>query len=509
MRAAIYARVSSDRQREARSIEAQEPAARTLAERFGWAVVAVYVDDGVSAKSGNIAARTGLLAALTAAAAGAFDVLIVYDVDRLTRADSQRERGYILGSLQEAGVKIASVAKGSVIDLDTDEGDLLAGLDGYFAASWLRKHRARVSAGKERAIAANRKPAGPTPYGLRYARATGAWSIEEGEAAIVREVFARVADGEDCRSISDNLERRGVKRARAAHWSHDRVYNIVKNPAYRGEWTIDKKRARVLTVPVIVDSALWQAAQTRLRSRGRRGGIRGRHFYLLEGVVTCSSCRAPLWIHHTKHAHRGVDVTYYNCANRRRERYGLERCVGVPMMRTEDLDARTWAGVVERLSQREWLERALAEQFAISGGEAKDWTTDIRAAENQLRELARTDEAILERFTEGRIAAEVMDAHLERSRGRRHMLDRQLASARRAAAAAAGQQELVEGVLANVATLRARVEDAGQADRRDLVCALLAASGRKLELQPDGSLTGMMVIGTPVVSISGAATSCA
>jgi len=75
MRAVLYARYSTDRQRET-SIDDQLRAARERAHREGWEIVAQHADEGISG-SVPVALRPGGKALLAAALAGRFEVLIV------------------------------------------------------------------------------------------------------------------------------------------------------------------------------------------------------------------------------------------------------------------------------------------------------------------------------------------------------------------------------------------------------------------------------------------------
>jgi site-specific DNA recombinase len=88
IRAAIYARYSTDQQREA-SIEDQARNCRRIAEREGWRLGIRYQDQAVS---GSRVDRVGSQSMLADAKAGQFDVLVVDDISRLSRATS-RARG--------------------------------------------------------------------------------------------------------------------------------------------------------------------------------------------------------------------------------------------------------------------------------------------------------------------------------------------------------------------------------------------------------------------------------
>ncbi len=201
MRAAIYARVSSAAQRDKHTIENQLRVLPAFVAGQGWTLAGTFLDDGRSAKSGQLDAREGFAALVRAAERREFDLLVVVDVDRLTRTNSIEERALILGPFQRLGIDIVTPSGGR-LDMRTMLGELWVTIQAMGAAEENRKRAERIKAGKLRAIAEGRKPAGPTPFGLAYDRTTGAWSIDDESAAIVREIFGRVAAGESCVSVA-------------------------------------------------------------------------------------------------------------------------------------------------------------------------------------------------------------------------------------------------------------------------------------------------------------------
>jgi DNA invertase Pin-like site-specific DNA recombinase len=170
MRAAIYARVSSREQQQLRTIDSQLRELPAYAERQGWRVVGTYVDDGRSASAGKLEQRTGFSRLLADARAGRFDVLVAVDMSRLTRTDSWRERGEILGALQDAGVRVAFMATGQLLDLRAGVGDIMAGLTAAIAAEDQRRRTEAFMRGVREAVARGAKARGATPYGLTWAK---------------------------------------------------------------------------------------------------------------------------------------------------------------------------------------------------------------------------------------------------------------------------------------------------------------------------------------------------
>src|SRR5262245_45072674 len=113
MRAALYARYSSDRQNE-RSIEDQLALCRRHAEARAWSVVASFSDAAISGAA--MANRPGLQALLAAAAGGAFDLVLVEDQDRLAR--NLEHEAHVFNRLKYLGVSIATLATDEVKILD-------------------------------------------------------------------------------------------------------------------------------------------------------------------------------------------------------------------------------------------------------------------------------------------------------------------------------------------------------------------------------------------------------
>src|SRR5450631_3865344 len=119
VRAVIYARVSSLAQRHQQTIASQLEALPRFVSLRGWYLVKpadTYVDDGRTAKAGYLSERLGFTRLLQDAGLGQFDVVVVVDLDRLTRSEDLRERGEVLGAFQKAGVQIAVSSSGQVLD---------------------------------------------------------------------------------------------------------------------------------------------------------------------------------------------------------------------------------------------------------------------------------------------------------------------------------------------------------------------------------------------------------
>src|SRR5690242_17318032 len=125
MRAAIYARYSTDQQRDA-SIEDQVRLCREKIGREGWSLVQTYADRKLT---GGTLLRPGIQALIADATAGRFDVVVSEALDRLSR--DQEDVAGLFKRLGFAGVRLITLAEGEI-------GDLHVGLKGTMNALYLK-----------------------------------------------------------------------------------------------------------------------------------------------------------------------------------------------------------------------------------------------------------------------------------------------------------------------------------------------------------------------------------
>jgi site-specific DNA recombinase len=474
VRAVAYARVSSATQRDRDTIASQMRVLPAFVERMGWTLVRpidTYVDDGRTAKAGHLEARLGLAALLRDAALGIFDVVVVVDLDRLTRSEDLAERGAILGAFQRAGVRVASASSGQVLDLSTSIGDLFGTLQAFFAAEENRKRRERTVQGKLTAIQRARKPSGPTPYGLHYDKATGVWSVDPVKGPIVVEMFERVAAGESCMAICDDLEARGIPRPRG-HWERHRVWDIVRSRFPVGEWTVDKARKLVISVPPIVTEEMWQRAQHALIAHGKRGLRRTKHIYLLEGLAKCAKCGSDILIRSANPGRKGrINPAAYVCRLRKHAFRGMGRC-DAPIIRVADADASVWEQL-ERLVMEPGLIDAMLEARREHADDPTDWKADAAGYRTRIERLDRAESALLVRFSKGKVSERALDIELDRLGKEREALRMQLRFAEVAALKATTSRTRVDSAKTLLAKLAPALANASPRARQELVAMLV------------------------------------
>jgi site-specific DNA recombinase len=482
MRAVIYPRVSSQAQKDRHTIASQLSTLPAFVASQAWTLVRpadYYIDDGRTAKAGHLAERESFTRLLRDASRGEFDVVAVVDLDRLTRSEDLQERGEVLGAFQRAGVRIAVSSTGQVLDLRSSMGDLMSTLGAFFAAEENRKRRDRCVRGKHEAIRKGKKPSGPTPFGYLYDATVGTWSIDPDLGPIVVEVFKRIAAGETCHALAMEFQARGVPRARpsktnmrkAGYWCRERVYQIVRARTYLGEWTADKAKRLTVAIPPIVTEDLFEAADEALKRSGRRGQSRVRHSYLAQGIAKCALCSGPIGCASTNGGTVNKRrIFYYVCSERRRPRG--QRCT-LPMRRVDEVDEQLWRAFSELLMRPDLVDRALAARDEEATSGVRDWGKDLRDYQRKLARLNEAEAAILERFSHGLIAPEVMDRHLKKSARERQMLEKQVEVAREQTMVAQAEQHEMAALRATAETLRGRLATATAEERREIVWTLV------------------------------------
>jgi DNA invertase Pin-like site-specific DNA recombinase len=334
MRAALYARYSTDKQSEA-SIDDQFRVCEAIAERHGFKVAARYSDQAISGGTVN---RPGYQNLLAAADRRDFEVIIAEDTSRLWR--SLAVQAPRLAELIDDGIHVVTH------DLDTrlESSTILSAINGAMAEQYRHEIARRTRRGLE-GLARSGKPTGGRAYGYVSAAQSesGQQEIHDEHTATVRRIFEMYADGMSPRSIAAKLNEEGVpspgsswkrEKRRKSKWLASAIWGdpkrgtgILNNVLYIGrhvwnrtrwvrsakdsskrrcelnpesEWIVrEEERLR------IVSDDLWARVKERQSQQSKRlgarvkGGLRKRApgagrpaRYLFSGMLRCGLCGA-------------------------------------------------------------------------------------------------------------------------------------------------------------------------------------------------------------------------
>ena len=228
MRAALYARFSTELQRE-ESIDDQFRQCERTASASGFEVVARFSDASVS---GGVSARPGYQQLLASARRREFDVIVTEDLSRLWRA--RAEFGQRSAELEDLEVQLVTCTGD---DTRRDGYGLVLGIKSAIAEHQRREISYRTRRGME-GLAAAGKSTGGRCYGYG----------SPSEADTVRRVFRERAAGMELREILAGLTRDGLAAPRGPRWSYNAVKRILRNPRYKGDisWgrTVNRTRAQ-------------------------------------------------------------------------------------------------------------------------------------------------------------------------------------------------------------------------------------------------------------------------
>src|SRR5713226_5968198 len=232
MKVAIYARYSSDNQRDA-SIADQFRVCREFAQRHGWQIAREYSDRAVS---GATLLRPGFQALMREALRNEFDIVLAESLDRFSR--DQEDTAGLFKRLTFAGVRIVTVSEGDI-------GHLHVGLKGTMNALYLHDLAEATRRGLRGRVEAGRSGGGIS-YGYRVVRVLegqprGAREIHPEEAAIVQRIFRAFVAGISPKAIGKTLNAEGIPGPMGVAWSPSTIHGsagrgtgILNNELYIG-----------------------------------------------------------------------------------------------------------------------------------------------------------------------------------------------------------------------------------------------------------------------------------
>src|SRR5947208_15491164 len=241
--AAIYARVSSEQQREANTIASQTTSLIEFAQGHDLEVPKewVFEDDGYS---GATLERPGLERVRDLAAEGQIQVVLAYAPDRLSRKYAYQI--LLVEEFTRHGVETLFVKSPQG---DSAEDQLLVQFQGMIAEYERAEILERSRRGKRhRAHLGEVSVMSNAPYGYRYVRKTdeapAAYIVDEAEARVVQRVYDMyTVDGLSIGEITRQLNREAIPTRKARRWERSVVWALLRNPAYRGLACFGKTRA--------------------------------------------------------------------------------------------------------------------------------------------------------------------------------------------------------------------------------------------------------------------------
>jgi site-specific DNA recombinase len=428
--AAIYARVSSDRQKENHTIASQTTALIEYGETHGYAVPRewIFQDEGYSGAS---LVRPGLESLRDLAAEGQIVAVLIYSPDRLSRKYAYQV--LLVEELSRCGVEVIFLKSPAGA---TPEDQLVVQFQGMIA----EYERAQIA---ERSRRGKRHKAqegvvnvlSGAPYGYQYVKksetSAAYYEVIEHEAEVVRMVFAMYTQqGLSINAIAHSLNQQRIPtRTKNTRWERSTIWGMLRNPAYQGKACYGKTELRPrqritrplrqrnrlpnrnsanherpraewieVMVPALVSEQVFALAQEQLEKNKQYSPRRTKKPTLLQGILVCQQCGYALYRASGGKPNR--PVYYYRCiGSDGYRRLNGPVCTNRPV-RQDHLDAVVWEQIIRLLEDDRLIQSEIERRRELA-----QTTNPLRKREEGLRrEQARLEnhvERLLTAYQEG------------------------------------------------------------------------------------------------------------
>jgi site-specific DNA recombinase len=388
------------------SLPTQIEACHALATQQGYHVdpAHIFTDD----YTGTSLNRPQLRRLREVVRSGAVQTVLVHDLDRLSRRLVHQL--ILTEEFERAGV--ALIIGTTPRDTKTPEGQLLVNVQSVLAEYEREKLRERTLRGLCGRAQAGKPPGGTVPLGYRHQN--GRYEIDEGEALLVRRIFAMyIEEGLSINAIVKRLtaervpthsdrRQRHQKKLDVGIWHGARVHGVLTSETYIGALYYNKteriasatnpdKKTRWrqrpreewigIPVPPIITQEVFDAAQAQTRHNAAQSRRNMKYDYLLSGRLVCGAC--------ARRMHGQCDVRtmrrFYKCT---RPPWQLETpCRGE--INAETLEATVWHAVEAALNNPTLITDEVARRRAHAGEQDGELVREREALERQLTRCER------------------------------------------------------------------------------------------------------------------------
>ena len=341
MKAAIYARYSSDNQRE-ESLDAQIRAATEFAQRNGYTIVKTYTDHAKTATSDN---RPGFQQMFKEIDSGLFQAVIVHKLDRFSR--SRVDSAIYKEALRKHNIRLVSVLE--YFDNSPESVVLESVLEG-FAEYFSRNLSREVMKGMRETAHQCKHTGGIPPLGYDVGPERR-YVINETEAEAVKLIFDSFAAGYGYKKICVQLKGKGFKSKKGKDFTPTSLHDILRNEKYTGLYIFNRTVSKVCGsrnnhaskaaediiripdgMPAIISKELFSAVRKKMGNSKLNAQNKAIETYLLSGKIVCGECGAAMVGHTSNNSGRNkTKYSTYHCGNR----YRTKNCSNKPVNRDE------------------------------------------------------------------------------------------------------------------------------------------------------------------------------
>ena len=470
--AALYARVSSDRQDVDLSVSAQLRALKDYAKANGYSVAREYVDE---AESGRVADRPQFREMIEEGSQpkAPFEVILVWKFSRFTR---KREHAVAFKSmLRRKGIRVVSITEHAD---DSPTGKLMEAIIESVDEFYSENLAQDVVRGMREAASRGFFLGSKAPFGYRRVKVSDGMKerptleVDPATAPVVKEIFESSLSGYGLKEICRTLNDRGVTN-RGKRWYKGGLHYLLTNEAYTGTavWgrttKVEKAQDPVRVEgawPALVSRELFDAVQQAMRDRApkvQRPGRVGSKF-LLSGLLKCGVCGRP----YSGQGAKSGQYAYYVCGTLFREGAGTCSARYLNAPRVEDF-------IVEKIRERILTEETIVELVTLVAEEidamAGELSGRLEVIEAELRDVQSRLQRLYEALETSELTLEVLSPRIFSLRHR----EEQLEAAREDAAGQLEQRRVelptTEGIKGYVADFREFLKDGTFPERKALI----------------------------------------
>lgn len=455
--AAIYTRVSSDQQKENKTIGSQVDALLNFAEEQEYVVPKEYVfkDEGYS---GATLVRPGLEKLRDLSAEGHIQAVLIYSPDRLSR--NYAYQVVLMEEFASCGTEVLYVTSPKA---ETPEQTLLLQFQGMIAEYERALIKERTRRGKRfKAKAGIVNVLCGAPYGYNYIKKTqetAAWyEINEEQALVVQEVFRLYAEEFlSIGAITKELNARKIPtKKRVSKWERSAVWGMLRNPAYCGKacygkteqtgrqritkpyrdkngyvapngCTKEKPREEWIEIPVlpIVNESIFDIVQELLKKNKLQSQRNTILETLLQGMMVCRECGYAMYRTFTFTKPAKKKIYYYRCYGADAYRFdGVKKC-SCKAVRQDYLDNIVWQQIVALLEDPALIQREV-EKRVEDTRKASPVVKQKAVIESQRAKLFQSTDKLLDAYQEGLLTIDQLRKRMPELQKRISTTDKEL-----------------------------------------------------------------------------------
>ena len=304
MKGVIYARYSSDNQRE-ESIEGQIRECKAFAKKNDIQIIETYIDRALSAKTDH---RPDFQRLIKDDVSKKFDVILVWKLDRFAR--DKEDSAYYKWALKKNGIKVISATE---MITDTPEGALLESVLEGIAQYYSAELSVKVVRGLTENALKCKYNGGTLPIGY-VVDSEQFYQVDPLTAPVVMEAFQHYANGASMQEITDEMNLKGVRTKRGGKISINSVTRMLRNRKYIGEYKY-RDIVNPNGIPAIVSQDLFDRVQERMASNKKAPAKhKAEDEYLLTTKLFCGKCQCFM-VGESGTSHTGFVHRYYKCVS--------------------------------------------------------------------------------------------------------------------------------------------------------------------------------------------------